>query len=89
MNVSSKIQSPSKRVEIDEWQVDLLSCIQLADLDAFSDDENLSELVSKNEETRFWIQAVIDKRTKLCLGLHTCPKEITPENLLAWKGKYK
>lgn len=89
MTMSSKIQCPLERVEIDEWQVDLLSWIQLADLDAFSDDENLSELVSMNEETRFWIQAVIDKRTKLCLGLHTCPKEIIPETLLAWKGNYQ
>ncbi|MHA7849530.1 hypothetical protein [Roseovarius sp.] len=89
MNLSRKIQSPLARVEIDEWQVDLLSCIQLADLDALSDDKILSELVSKNEETRFWIHAFIDKRTKLCLGVHTCPREITPETLLAWKGKYQ
>ena len=87
MTMSSKIQSPLGRVEIDEWQVDLLSCIQLADLDTFSDDENLSELEPKNEETRFWIQAVIDNGTKLCLGLHIYPKEITPETLLPWKGE--
>ena len=89
MNLSSKTQSPLKRVEIDEWQADLRALIQLADLDAFSDDENLSELVSKNDQSRVWVQAVIDQRTKLCLGFHTSPKEITVETLLAWKGKYQ
>ena len=89
MNVSSKTQSPLKRVEIDEWQVDLRALMQLADLDAFSDDENLSELVSKNDQSRVWVQAVIDQRTKVCLGFQTSPKEITLETLLAWIGKYK
>ncbi|GAW37075.1 hypothetical protein RA2_04150 [Roseovarius sp. A-2] len=53
-------------------------------------------VLGENSGTRFQAEShlelchlqieAIDKRTKLCLGLHTCPKEITPETLLAWKG---
>lgn len=60
---------PLERVEIDEWQIDLMSIMSRAGLMSLLTAEELEQLGLDDSKTRWWLAVAIDCRTRVILGM--------------------
>lgn len=63
-----------ERVEIDEWDIDLLFFMRLSGLTKFLNAEEIEAFRFNDETARWWVTAAIDCHTKCIVGLCLTPK---------------
>lgn len=74
------------RVEIDDWNIDLLSLIRSQVLHADPGADRKRALERGDEKVRFSVEATIDRQTKVCLSIKLFPVKIDRETRMAWEG---